>query len=158
MVVLPRPPKPHCLQSSLPWLHPRLQAELPGNRCSLSALLVETLETARLINDIRLIQERYAYCTDPAPGQDGKTCREIGASSSFRSKVENNDVWKVHQRAYKKYFARIKSGLMTQSEVEGWSRQAVGLRDAALEPYARAESEEERQCIAQEVAETWNEA
>ena len=35
------------------------------------------------------------------PGQDGKTCREIGASSSFRSKVENNDVWKVHQRAYK---------------------------------------------------------
>ena len=23
----------------------------------------------------------YAYCTDPAPGQDGKTCREIGASS-----------------------------------------------------------------------------
>ena len=66
--------------------------------------------------------------------------------------------WKVHQRAYKKYFARIKSGLMTKSEFEVWSRQAVGLRDAALEPYARAESKEERQCIAQEVAETWNEA
>lgn len=43
----------------------------------------------------------YAYCTGPAPGQDGKTCRQIGASSSFRSKVENNDVWKIHQRAYK---------------------------------------------------------
>ena len=156
MVVLPRPPKPHCLQSSLPWLHPRLQAELPGNRCSLSALLVETLETARLINDIRLIQERYAYCTDPAPGQDGKTCREIGASSSFRSKVENNDVWKVHQRAYKKYFARIRSGLMTKGEFEVWSRQAADLRDAALKRYARAENEEERQRIAQEVAEILN--
>ena len=48
MVVLPRLPKPHFLQSPLPWVHPRLQAELPGNRCSLSALLVETLETARL--------------------------------------------------------------------------------------------------------------
>ena len=93
MVVLPRPPKPHFLQSPLPWLHPRLQAELPGNRCSLSALLVETLETARLINDIRLIQEQYA-----------------------------------------------------------WSRQAADLRDAALERYAQAESEEERQRIAQEVA------
>ena len=64
MVVLPRPPKPHFLQSPLPWVHPRLQAELPGNRCSLSALLVETLETARLINDIRLIQERYAWFLD----------------------------------------------------------------------------------------------
>ena len=271
MVVLPRPPKPHFLQSPLPWLHPRLQAELPSNRCSLPALLVKTLETARLINDIRLIQERYAwfldgvfsdaifekkkgqrkiplapmiclhgyeafisgvslgenpetdappvktqyrirgekekaeivekmyfdrlldfvyvefmkglqkgfvpkrcancgrwflqtpgttyaYCTDPAPGQDGKTCREIGASSSFRSKVENNDVWKVHQRAYKKYFARIRSGLMTKSEFEVWSRQAVGLRDAALERYARAKNEEDRQRIAQEVAEALNEA
>ena len=100
----------------------------------------------------------YTYCTDPAPGQDGKTCREIGASSSFRSKVENNDVWKVHQRAYKKYFARIRSGLMTKSEFEVWSRQAANLRDAALERYARAESEEERQRIAQEVAEALNEA
>ena len=98
----------------------------------------------------------YAYCTGPAPGQDGKTCREIGASSSFRSKVENNDVWKVHQRAYKKYFARIRSGLMTKSEFEVWSRQAAELRDAALERYARAENEEDRQRIAQEVAEALN--
>ena len=98
----------------------------------------------------------YAYCTGAAPGQDGKTCREIGASSSFRSKVENNDVWKVHQRAYKKYFARIRSGLMTKGEFEVWSRQAAALRDAALERYARAENEEERQRIAQEIAEALN--
>ena len=99
----------------------------------------------------------YAYCTGPAPGQNGKTCREIGASSSFRSKVENNDIWKVHQRAYKKYFARIRSGLMTKGEFEVWSRQAADLRDAALERYARAKSEDERQRIAQEVAEALNE-
>ena len=98
-----------------------------------------------------------AYCTGAAPGQDGKTCREIGASSSFRSKVENNDVWKVHQRAYKKYFARIRSGLMTKGEFEVWSRQAADLRDAALERYAQAKSEDERQRIAQEVAEALNE-
>ena len=98
----------------------------------------------------------YAYCTGPAPGQDGKTCREIGASSSFRSKVENNDVWKVHQRAYKKYFARIRSGLMTKGEFEVWSRQAADLRDAALERYARAENEEERQRIAAELEEKLN--
>ena len=98
----------------------------------------------------------YAYCAGPAPESPSKTCREIGASSSFRSKVENNGVWKVHQRAYKKYFARIRSGLMTKSEFEVWSRQAADLRDAALERYARAENEEERQRIAQEVAETLN--
>ena len=40
-------------------------------------------------------------CNDPAPGQDGKTCREIGAAKSFKEKVDNNDIWKVHQRAYK---------------------------------------------------------
>ena len=100
----------------------------------------------------------FAYCAGPAPEDPGKTCREIGATSSFRSKVENNDVWKVHQRAYKKYFARIRSGLMTKSEFEVWSRQAADLRDAALERYARAESEEECQRIAQEVAEALNEA
>ena len=98
----------------------------------------------------------YAYCTGAAPGQDGKTCREIGASSSFRNKVENNDIWKVHQRAYKKYFARIRSRLMTKSKFEVWSRQAADLRDAALERYAQAENEEERQRIAQEVSETLN--
>ena len=55
MVVLPRPPKPHFLQSPLPWVYPRLQAEFPGNRCSLPALLVKTLETARL----RAVTIRY---------------------------------------------------------------------------------------------------
>ena len=98
----------------------------------------------------------FAYCTGSAPADPAKTCREIGASSSFRSKVENNDVWKVHQRAYKKYFARIRSGLMTKGEFEVWSRQAADLRDAALEPYARAESEEERQRIAAELEEKLN--
>ena len=47
---------------------------------------------------------------------------------------------------------------MTKHEFEVWSRQAADLRDAALERYARAENEEERQRIAQEVAEALNEA
>ena len=66
MVVLPRPPKPHFLQSPLPWLHPRLQAELPGNRCSLSALLVETLETALSeLEDAGLIERRRSGFSKP---------------------------------------------------------------------------------------------
>ena len=47
---------------------------------------------------------------------------------------------------------------MTKSEFEAWSCQAADLRDAALERYARAKNEEDRQRIAQEVSETLNEA
>ena len=98
----------------------------------------------------------YAYCGEPAPGQDGKTCREIGASSSFRSKVQNNDVWKAHQRAYKKYFARTRKGTMSKGVFEVWSRKMGTLRDDALMEYDRAKSEEERQRIVDEVTQKLN--
>ena len=45
---------------------------------------------------------------------------------------------------------------MTKSEFEVWSRQAADLRDATLERYARAESEEERQRIVAELEEKLN--
>ena len=98
----------------------------------------------------------YAYCGEPAPGQDGKTCREIGATSSFRSKVQNNDVWKAHQRAYKKYFARTRKGTMSKGVFEVWSRKMETLRDDALMEYDRAKSEEERQRIVDEVTQKLN--
>ena len=98
----------------------------------------------------------YAYCGEPAPGQDGKTCREIGATSSFRSKVQNNDVWKAHQRAYKKYFARTRKGTMSKGAFEVWSRKMETLRDDALMEYGRAQSEEERQRIVDEVTQKLN--
>ena len=100
----------------------------------------------------------FAYCAGPAPEDPGKTCREIGAASSFKDKVANNEVWQVQQRAYKKYYARTMRKDMTKAEFEAWTRDAEQKRDAALESYARAESEEERQRIAQEVAEALNEA
>ena len=98
----------------------------------------------------------YAYCGEPAPGQDGKTCREIGATSSFRSKVQNNDVWKAHQRAYKKYFARTRKGTMSKGVFEVWSRKMETLRDDALTEYDRAQSKEERQRIVDEVTQKLN--
>uniref|UniRef100_UPI003AAEF02B DUF6076 domain-containing protein n=1 Tax=Dysosmobacter sp. TaxID=2591382 RepID=UPI003AAEF02B len=88
--------------------------------------------------------------------QDGKTCREIGATSSFRSKVQNNDVWKAHQRAYKKYFARTRKGTMSKGVFEVWSRKMEMLRDDALMEYDRAQSEEERQRIVDEVTQKLN--
>ena len=98
----------------------------------------------------------FAYCAGPAPEDPGKTCREIGAVSSFKDKVANNEVWQVQQRAYKKYYARTMRKDMTTAEFEAWTRDAEQKRDAALEPYARAESEEERQRIAAELEEKLN--
>ena len=74
----------------------------------------------------------YSYCNEPAPGQGGKTCREIGAAKSFKEKVDNNDIWKVHQRAYKKYFARVSKGKMPKPDFEVWAREAERMRDDAL--------------------------
>ncbi len=70
----------------------------------------------------------YSYCNEPAPGQGGKTCREIGAAKSFKEKVDNNDIWKVHQRAYKKYFARVSKGKMSKPDFEVWAREAERMR------------------------------
>ena len=98
----------------------------------------------------------FAYCAGPAPEDPVKTCREIGAASSFKDKVANNEVWQVQQRAYKKYYARTMRKDMTKAEFEAWTYDAEQKRDAALEPYARAESEEERQRIAAELEEKLN--
>ena len=45
---------------------------------------------------------------------------------------------------------------ITKAEFEAWTRDAEQKREAALEPYARAESEEERQRIVAEVEEYLN--
>ena len=89
----------------------------------------------------------YAYCDGSAPGQEDKTCREIGASASFQDKVRNNEIWKLHQRAYKKYFARTRKGTMSKPEFEKWTREAEQLRDQALAEYGRAETAEARQQV-----------
>ena len=90
----------------------------------------------------------YNYCGEPAPNsEEGKTCREVGSTKSFRTKVLNNEVWAVHQRAYKKYFARTRKGTMSRAEFEVWERESERLREEALVRYDQAVCPEERQEI-----------
>lgn len=100
----------------------------------------------------------YSYCDGPAPGGEGKTCRDIGSTASFKDKVRNHDVWKVHQRAYKKYFARTKKGTMSRADFEAWERKSERLRERALTEHERAESEEQRAAIVGRLAEELNRA
>lgn len=98
----------------------------------------------------------YSYCDREVEGEPGVTCRQIGSRASFKSKVQNNDVWKVHQRAYKKYFARIRAKTMTKTDFEIWARAAEGIRDRALKEYKRAGSEEKKREIVERVKKELN--
>ena len=92
----------------------------------------------------------YNYCDQPAPNSgEGKTCREVGSAKSFRAKVLNNDIWAIHQRAYKKYFARTKKSAMTRPDFLAWETQSERLRDEALAEYDRARTQDEKAAIAE---------
>ena len=92
----------------------------------------------------------FHYCPRVAPGELEKTCREVGALSSFQAKVRNSEIWQLHQRAYKKYFARTRTGTLSRDDFDSWARQAESLRDRALEAYDRADAGE-RKRIAEEL-------
>ncbi len=79
----------------------------------------------------------YEYCDNTAPGETEKTCRDIGASSSFKEKVKNNPV-SIHQRAYKKYYARILKSTISKADFNAWAVEAERLRDKVLPLYAKA--------------------
>lgn len=98
----------------------------------------------------------YAYCDEIAPGESERTCREIGAITSFREKVRNNEVWQIHQRAYKKYFARTRKNTMSRTDFEAWSRQAEELRDAALEEISHTLDVQKKSEIIQRLKEQLN--
>ena len=98
----------------------------------------------------------YNYCGQVAPGETELTCRDIGSRASFRDKVRNNEIWQIHQRAYKKYFARTKKGTMTRTEFEIWAREAEELRDQALEKYEKTQEVEERKAVAKRLEKLLN--
>ena len=98
----------------------------------------------------------FAYCDGIAPEEAERTCREIGAISNFREKVKNSEIWQLHQRAYKKYFARTRKGTMSRAEFETWSREAEQLRDRALEEYDRERDAEKKDTIVQRLKEELN--
>ena len=93
----------------------------------------------------------FSYCDGPAPGETNKTCRDIGAGVSFHAKVKNNEVWQIHQRAYKKYYARVLKKAMTKAEFELWARNAERLRDQALDKYENTQDINMRSSITEEL-------
>ena len=65
--------------------------------------------------------------------------------------MKNNEVWQIHQRAYKKYFARTRKKTMSVTDFEIWSQDAERIRDDALKCYTSARTEDERKEIAEKL-------
>ena len=63
------------------------------------------------------------YC-DRICDDKGHTCREVGAIAVWTKKRSTDDVFKAYRREYKKRFAWIKSGKISQEEFYAWSAAA----------------------------------
>ena len=63
------------------------------------------------------------YCERPVPkGQ--QTCREAGAFQQWTKKQSDDPVFKAYRKEYKKRFAWIKAGRITDTDFYAWSEQA----------------------------------
>lgn len=71
------------------------------------------------------------YC-DRKIGDTSKTCQEVGATNSFKNKVLNNSIIGEYQRAYKRLYARKRTGKITKEELERQIKKATVLRDKAI--------------------------
>lgn len=91
----------------------------------------------------------FNYCANPAPQDPAKQCRDIGAANSFIDKKKNHTLWNIHQKAYRKYYARMKKGNMTKAAFFEWAEAAAQLRDELLPGYEYADSEK-RAAMAEE--------
>ena len=63
------------------------------------------------------------YCGRVAD-ERGRTCREVGAINTWTRSKRDDEVFKVYRREYKKRFAWIKAGRISDSQFYAWSEQA----------------------------------
>lgn len=73
------------------------------------------------------------YCSNVAPGEKKKTCRQVGAHRTEKIKNDSSPIQKEYKRAYNRLKARKQRGTLS---VDEWNRkvaEAQRLRDEALE-------------------------
>lgn len=97
--------------------------------------------------------DRAIYCERVAPGEEVKTCREVGARVTFESKLQSEEPWKIYKRAYKKYYARVMKGNMSREDFEVWAERAAEERNRIIPIFSQEEKPERRA----EVIETFRE-
>lgn len=88
--------------------------------------------------------DRTIYCERIAPGEEVKTCREVGARATFERKLQSEEPWKIYKRAYKKYYARVMKGNMSREDFEAWAEQAAEERDRIIPIFSQEKKPERR--------------
>ena len=83
------------------------------------------------------------YCGRVAD-ERGRTCREVGAINTWMRSKRDDEVFKVYRREYKKRFAWIKAGRITDQQFYDWSERARAEKDKC-----------EQGLISQKELETW---
>ena len=63
------------------------------------------------------------YCERPVP-EGQQTCREAGAFQQWTKKQSDDPVFKAYRKEYKRRFAWIKSGRISDTDFYAWSEQA----------------------------------
>ena len=62
------------------------------------------------------------YCNRPVDDK-GRTCKDVGAAKVWTQKAEDDPYFTAYRKEYKKRFARIKAGKLTQDEFSRWSEE-----------------------------------
>lgn len=68
-----------------------------------------------------------AYC-DRIENGETKPCNEIGALNVFKSKHENDEIFKAYQKAYRRMDSRKRMKTISPEEFKAWGKQARVLR------------------------------
>ena len=63
------------------------------------------------------------YC-DVTTDEKGRVCKEIGAFVHWSQSKENDEIFKVYRREYKKRFAWTKTGKITPATLYAWGERA----------------------------------
>lgn len=100
--------------------------------------------------------DRAIYCERIAPGENIKTCREVGARATFERKLQSEETWKLYKRAYKKYYARVMKGNMSREEFNTWVERAAAKRDSTILLLETTKGAEKRAALIEELREELN--
>lgn len=100
--------------------------------------------------------DRAIYCERVAPGEETKTCREVGARAVFENKLQSEETWKLYKRAYKKYYARVMKGHMSREDFNAWVERAAAKRDSTILLLEATKGAEKRAALIEELREELN--
>lgn len=100
--------------------------------------------------------DRAIYCERIAPGEEVKTCREVGARAVFENKLQSEETWKLYKRAYKKYYARVMKGNMSREDFNAWVERAAAKRDSTILLLEATKGAEKRTALIEELREELN--